>query len=67
MCRKLVIGSVGFFLGVFMLFNGAVCLYRVKHGYPMITSSEWLTSAIVTLLVGCVLVVWTALLIKTRK
>ncbi|PCI93536.1 hypothetical protein COB11_05130 [Candidatus Aerophobetes bacterium] len=66
--KKVLFWIFGIFLGCFMLVNSAICFYRYLNGYSRVTSpQEWLTSFILTFVVGVVLIIWTSLLLKKQN
>ncbi|MCH9611764.1 MAG: hypothetical protein S4CHLAM102_02380 [Chlamydiia bacterium] len=65
MLRKLLLSIPGFGLGAFMLFNSLVVVMKIRSGTEWhITPEEKMASAIITGVVGGILVLWTYLLIK---
>ena len=67
MLRNTLFYIFGFGLGIFMLFNSVIALYRYFHGFRMLEPFEWMFSSIVTFLTGAVLTIWTYLLIKKKR
>ncbi len=68
MFRTIFLSVFGFGLGLFMLLNSAVVFSKLVKGDAWnVTPEQKLVSAVVTCLVGIVLILWTYLLLKKSK
>jgi len=67
MFKRFVLCIVGFGLGLIMILNSGLAFYRSVHGFRALEPLEWRFSGLVTLTVGAVLLIWTALLLRKKQ